>query len=228
MSRTSQVALSSWIIQYLLYLLITEKFPGLQYFHNNFVPWVRTQTPPPSYRSYPEPPSSTLHQEPHSQRTTPIPWSQEGGERSTVFFPAPTTLTQHTLKILAEVITADEPWFIDQAQLHQNHTKVYLNSCIVPGEGADCNPAWHKNVICKWHPLSIDYWQPPYLRDKGPDKDILYSIPSWLSRHPLAVTEAWVHVSTKCGCLSLEPIKVGNFMEMTSSPHPQHPTASAA
>lgn len=68
-----------------------------------------TQTPPPSYLNYPEPPSSILHQEPQSQRTILIPWSPEAEEMSTVFFPESTTLTQHVLKTLAKVITADHP-----------------------------------------------------------------------------------------------------------------------
>lgn len=35
-------------------------------------------------------------------------------------------------------------------------------------------------------------------------------------------------MSTKFGCLSLELIKVSRFVEMTSNPHPQHPTAYTA
>lgn len=234
MGRIPQVAPSSWITQYLYIFNTNWRTYWHQCFHNNSVPsYYRgnsdtfTQLPKLSRA-----PSSTLHQEPHSQSTTLIPRSQEAGERSAVFFAAPAALTQHTIKILKKVITADDPWSIYQVELHQKHMKVCLNSCIVPSSGADFNPGWLKIscVKCYLQVTPSPYWllTPPCLTDKAPAEDILYSLPSWLSRHTMAVTEAWTHVSTKSGYLSLELIKVSNFMEMTSNPHPQHPTASAA
>lgn len=204
------MALSSWTTWY---IFTASWSTGFQCFHNNFVPSNCSGSSDTS--TYLPRITPSLHPalciRNHIVKEQVSFLGLEKQEKGAQYFScAHYTDTAH-VKNTWKVITVADPWSIYQVQLHLKHMKVYLNSCIVPSYGADCNLGWLKISGIRSNlqvTLSLCWLLTALLPGRQRSSWIHYSISSWWSRYTVAVTEPWMHGALNLGVLAWSLLKL--------------------